>query len=195
MNQDEVARPESLDPERLMEWATNAFSHATADFELAQIRWKARKKHHQFLTELYTCLKELRARKDPNWEEEAEEIVDTWMEILDGIERLRTGNFLDPDTMPTIDDWMAEEMATPEGREAFERIQREERAFKAAYLFHKSRLGLKSQKAVAELTGIDRRYISVIERGDHKPQFKTLKTLADAFGVDVSELIGDKYLR
>ena len=59
--------------------------------------------------------------------------------------------------------------------------------FLKVYLFHKSRLGLTTRDAVSRLTGINSRYISEIESGKHKPQFKTIKKIADGFGVDVSE--------
>ena len=62
-------------------------------------------------------------------------------------------------------------------------------AFRKKYFTLRGRLGLETQEAVAEKSGLRRSYIAVIESGDHVPQQKTLQKLAKAFGVDVSELL------
>ncbi|KKN80795.1 hypothetical protein LCGC14_0326010 [marine sediment metagenome] len=46
-----------------------------------------------------------------------------------------------------------------------------------------------SQEALAEAAGIKQSYLSRIEGSDHDPQVRTLKKLAGALGVEVSELI------
>lgn len=62
-------------------------------------------------------------------------------------------------------------------------------AFRKKYFSLRAKLGLETQMAVAEKSGLRRSYIAVIESGDHFPQQKTLQKLAKAFGVDVSDLL------
>lgn len=45
-----------------------------------------------------------------------------------------------------------------------------------------------SQEQLGEVTGLDRTYISGIERGVRNPSFINLEKLAKAFGVSISEL-------
>ena len=42
---------------------------------------------------------------------------------------------------------------------------------------------------VADITGLSRSYVAVIESGEHMPQQKTRQKLAVAFGVDVADLL------
>lgn len=53
---------------------------------------------------------------------------------------------------------------------------------------HRLALGL-SQEKLGELTGIDRTYISGVERGKRNPAVKNLERLAKALKVRVSDLI------
>lgn len=53
---------------------------------------------------------------------------------------------------------------------------------------HRLALGL-SQEKLGELTGIDRTYISGVERGKRNPAVKNLERLAKALKVKVSDLI------
>ena len=46
-----------------------------------------------------------------------------------------------------------------------------------------------SQEALASVAGIDRVYLSGLERGLHSPSLDTLVRLAEAFGVNPSELV------
>ena len=52
----------------------------------------------------------------------------------------------------------------------------------------RQKLGL-SQEKLGELTGIDRTYISGVERGNRNPAIKNLERLAKALKVKVSDLI------
>ncbi len=45
-----------------------------------------------------------------------------------------------------------------------------------------------SQEKLGEITGLDRTYISGIERGVRNPSFKNIEKLAKAFNVRISEL-------
>lgn len=46
-----------------------------------------------------------------------------------------------------------------------------------------------SQERLGEITGLDRTYISGIERGVRNPSLKNIEKLAKALGVKVSDLI------
>jgi transcriptional regulator with XRE-family HTH domain len=46
-----------------------------------------------------------------------------------------------------------------------------------------------SQEEFADLAGLDRTYVSGIERGVRNPTIRTLKTIADALDISVSELL------
>ncbi len=48
-----------------------------------------------------------------------------------------------------------------------------------------------SQEQLAELCGIDRTYMSNIERGKRQPSMKTLRTIANALKTKTSELLQD----
>ncbi len=75
---------------------------------------------------------------------------------------------------------------TKKGRIAEEQISEELKLFLNKYNERKAKLGLNTQQEAAEIMGISRRYISQLERGKHRPQFKTLKKLADGLGVEIS---------
>jgi transcriptional regulator with XRE-family HTH domain len=47
-----------------------------------------------------------------------------------------------------------------------------------------------SQKRLAQLAGLDRTYVSGIERGERNPSLENLLRLADALGVPFSEIAG-----
>ena len=46
-----------------------------------------------------------------------------------------------------------------------------------------------SQEDLADNTGFHRTYIGMIERGERNPSLKNLKKFADAFGINLSELM------
>lgn len=46
-----------------------------------------------------------------------------------------------------------------------------------------------SQEEFADLAGLDRTYVSGIERGVRNPTVRTLKTIADALDMSISELL------
>ncbi|MCX6832374.1 MAG: helix-turn-helix transcriptional regulator [candidate division Zixibacteria bacterium] len=46
-----------------------------------------------------------------------------------------------------------------------------------------------SQEEFADIAGLDRTYVSGIERGVRNPTVRTLKTIADALDMSISELL------
>lgn len=46
-----------------------------------------------------------------------------------------------------------------------------------------------TQVELADLLGVDRRYLSEIETGKKNPSLRVLKTIADGFGLSVSRLL------
>lgn len=61
------------------------------------------------------------------------------------------------------------------------------RSFGTVLRRHRDGLAL-SQEKVAEASGLDRTYISMLERGVHQPSLHTLLRLADALGVPADQL-------
>jgi len=185
-----VSTPESMDPDTLIAWSKNAANAASQVCDEARTYFEAMSRHYQNVTELLARLQELREKQSPNWQEEAQEIVDTWLEVIQAMQELHRERLdSDHESLQTLDDDEHEMLKTHEGREAAEKLDRETAAFLRAYRKNKARLGLETQEEVAELTGINRRHISAIERGVHKPQFRTIKRLADAFGVPVTDFM------
>ena len=48
-----------------------------------------------------------------------------------------------------------------------------------------------SQDEFEDITGLHRAYIGAVERGEKNLTLRTLKTLADAFGVRIRDLVRD----
>lgn len=48
-----------------------------------------------------------------------------------------------------------------------------------------------SQEDLAEMVGVDVRYLGGIERGQRNPSLKVICALADALGVEVLELLAE----
>ena len=46
-----------------------------------------------------------------------------------------------------------------------------------------------SQEALADKAGLDRTYVSLLERGKRKPGLKNLLRLASGLGIELSELV------
>jgi DNA-binding XRE family transcriptional regulator len=90
----------------------------------------------------------------------------------------------------TADEWDAELKATQPDYAAVSDAQAQRlAAFRKIYFSLRAKAGLKTQADVAKKSGLRRSYISIIENGDHFPQQKTLQKLAQAFGVDVGDLL------
>lgn len=63
-------------------------------------------------------------------------------------------------------------------------------AFRAAVRERRHELGL-SQERLAELAGLDRTYVSSLERGRRNPTLKTAARLAGALNLPLAELLRD----
>lgn len=179
--------PKSMKIEDQFEWIKNRAMVTAEAAEAAEEYFKTLKKHHKNMAKLMSELNTLREKNPPNAIEEAQAIVDAAVEVSEAIIALNENQFKIQEEK-SVDDWESEITSSEGGKEAIEELNREAERFLAKYTQHKARLGLSTQQDVADLTGIDRRYISEIEKGKHKPQFKTLKKIADAFGISVTDL-------
>ncbi len=185
-----LAKPESMDLDTVIGWSKNAAAAAHVQCCEAEAYYKVMSQHYERVMQLLGRLQELRTKDSPDGAEEAGEIVETMMEVAAAMEALRTDRYEDPESI-SLDDYEAEVVSTPSGKSAAVQLDEEAKAFREAYFHHKQRLGLMTQEDVAQLTGIDRRQISALERGLHRPQFKTLNRLAKAFGIQVTQFMGE----
>lgn len=181
--------PESMDVNSLIIWCKKQFSTSAELFKEAEQYYSDMKRHHQHLAELMGMLQELKGSKNVP-RDEIEEIVDTASEVIEAIQALKEDRYLLSEQSKDIEEIEKGFVKENKGKNAEVELQSDVERFMTSYYSLKAKLGLSTQKDVAELTGIDRRYISIIESGKHRPQFKTLKRLADAFGVEVEQLIG-----
>lgn len=177
-----VVPPETMNPEGVLEWIRNRATVTSKVCAEAQDFWKKLKEHHEHIAELMAMMSDLKENKNAG--EDVEDIVDATMEVLEAIESLKNGENLISATTVPID-----EMGKNVSNETRNELHKVAQDFLTKYNRHKARLGLDTQQKVAELTGIDRRYISLIERGTHRPQFRTIKRIADAFGIKVEDLL------
>lgn len=178
--------PESMDADSLIEWLGKQFNRSAEYCQEAEAFYSTMKSHHSHLSELMAIMRELKGRNAPTGE--IREVADTASEVLEAIKALSKQEEESSDAKD-IDAVEAEYLNTEEGKSSSADLKIDIDKFLKNYTSYKSKLGLKTQQDVANLTGIDRRYISIIEGGKHKPQFKTLKRLADSFGIEVDQLI------
>lgn len=179
--------PGNMDVDSLISWCGQQFATSAGLFEEAEQYCKDLKHHHKHLAELMGMLQELKKNNPPR--EEIEEVVDTASEVIEAIKALQENRFGLDEQGKDLDSIEDEFVATEVGKTAADELQSDVERFMKNYNTLKAKLGLMTQQEVAKLTGIDRRYISIIESGKHRPQFKTLKRLADAFGVELDQLI------
>jgi DNA-binding XRE family transcriptional regulator len=90
----------------------------------------------------------------------------------------------------TIEEFESELVRTDSAyKAASEKEVSKTQRFLKKYSSLKAKAGLATQAEVAKKSGLSRSYVAVIEAGEHRPQQKTLQKLAQAFGVDVTELL------
>jgi len=191
MNKDNslsLVPPETLNPSEIFQWAKLVFKTSAERFRGAEEYFEAMRKYHSDLGDLMGQLTKLRKNKSPKAIEEAKAIAEVTSEIIEAIEELHSQQFVSGDSV-SIDDLITELVGSRPGRETVTEVENDVKQFLASYFKLKAKLGLETQEDVSKVTGIDRRYISLIESGKHHPQFKTIKRIADGFGVPVEDLI------
>ena len=130
--------------------------------------------------------------QDKDAQEEIKEIAIIMNSVFEAMNLLKTKNYneLQDLEIKDADDLykkMRQEIPSVK-LELDEKINR----FIQTYNHCKMKLGLKRQEDVALLTGLDRRHVSRIESGKVKPQFKTLKLLAEKFNTPIEDFLGYK---
>lgn len=90
-----------------------------------------------------------------------------------------------PEDMASIDDPLPSD-----DPEVDRRIEEDRRRFHRRYFELKARAGLSTIQEVARKAGISPTTVQAIESHAVRPQFRTVRKLADAFGVPVTELWG-----
>ncbi len=108
--------------------------------------------------------------ESPDDMEEFQSISDTVVEILEAIDSLITDKDFVSDSATDLEKIEMEALATGDGKQAAKAVEIEGEKFLKNYLNLKAKRGLNTQEDVSKLTGIDRRYISIIENGKHRPQ-------------------------
>lgn len=144
-------------------------------------------RHYKNITLLMEEITKAKESQDYDLDE-VKQIAHTVSEVVDAIISLRERIGLTSAETLTIDQVEEEFLSAENGQQAKNQYDAQAKAFLKKYNYHKARLGFKTQKEVSEFTKIDHRYISILEQGKHKPQFKTLKKLAEAFGIKVADL-------
>lgn len=187
MNNLKVVRPQTINPDEVFAFAKDMASRSQKLYADAEDYMCFMKNQHESFIQLMAEAESMRLKAQSSGinEEEFEElenIVDTAMEIAESINRVRS-------KVSLIDDSELLESKETEDQASDEEDDNYSTKFIEAYNKHKARLGLKTQDDVAAITGLDRRYISNIERQKYRPQFKTIKRIADAFGADINEFM------
>ena len=98
----------------------------------------------------------------------------------------------EPIELPTqsIEEWDDQLAAEDsEYRKLRSRDEKRVDVFLKKYFSLKAKAALKTQIDVAKAAGLERTHVTALESGQHMPQQKTLQKLANAFGVDVTDLM------
>lgn len=172
-----------MDIDTVIEWGKNMATESSKVCHEAEIFHNKLKRHHANMAVLLSELQQLKGNPETK-KADLGEVFDTMVEVAEAIAHLTQGT---PLASVSIEDVESSALASEEGMKAQKELSDEEEYFLKKYFHYKSQLGLKTQVDVERLTGIDRRYISLIERNKVKVQFKTIKKIADGFGVDISE--------
>lgn len=183
-----IIPPESMDVDVLFDWVRHRAQESNTACQEAEAYYKQLGKYHADIAELMAELSAIQKSDSPDMDE-AQNIVATVAELCQAMHALQTNEGLPSEGAQDLEDIEKEFLSIEQGQQARTKNEQAASAFLSKYNFYKSRLGLNTQEDVAKLTGIDRRYISILESGKHTPQFKTIKKLADAFGIEVNELI------
>jgi DNA-binding XRE family transcriptional regulator len=131
--------------------------------------------------DLATYLNAFNKSQQAGDEEEQEYLVNAIQEIFE---------IDSAEDSPDLEAWEAQVTASLTGRAAAKELRDETNRFFKVYQQHKARCNLATIRAVAEAAGLSPTTVQAIEKQRVKPQFKTIRALADAFGIKSEELNG-----
>lgn len=184
-----LAAPEQMNSEELLEWIKGLAKTSAKACHEAEQYYKELKKHHENMAALTEEMVSVKSDDDLSYEEKIDhmrEIGSVVEDVIDAIAALTQSKLLFSEESSTLEEIENEVLRSDAGKELEKEFTDNINYFLSKYNERKAQLDLNTQEEVADITGISRRYISQLESGKHKPQFKTLKKLADGFGVDVS---------
>jgi len=178
--------PTNLSPEEILVWIKNQAEKTSAMCDEARQHWERLQNYHKNVAELMSELVALEKKQGDN-RDAIQEIAEAAEEVFEAIIAVNTDRMISNEAVEIGE--AERELLGDENSEIDRQYEASRQKFLRAYNSYKSKLGLSNRDEVAKLTGINARYISEIESGRHKPQFKTVKRIADAFGADVTEFL------
>lgn len=139
-------------------------------------------RHREFVDRLAEIDELLFAYSREGDRDEQENIIRTLEEIVEN----------KPLELPTqtLESW-DEDLATKDRPYAAlqRRDEKKIKTFLAKYFTLRSKARLRTQLEVAKRAGLSRTHVASLERGHHFPQQQTLQKLANAFSVDITDLM------
>lgn len=177
--------PNKVNRKTLLPFIERVKRQSTENYNELTERQKLIKAQHEYLEDIYKNAELL--VKSKSWsageKNQADELISEALETIETIDEIQQGITIEEESIKIEE--LENKIVCSQGLSN----PNFNRRFFDTYYRYKDKLGLRTQEDMAQLTGLDRRYISKIERSEHRPQYKTLKRFADAFGIDVSELI------
>ncbi len=179
---------EAMTVEQKLEWVKAQATKSASMCEEAKQYYEDLQVHHTNIAKLMQKLVSLSKEKEtPEVLEEIENVAYTVSEVIEAINDMKESKSSLSDDSLEIEQYEEEFLDSDEGKKGSELYNQNKDTFLKKYIELKEKLGLKTQQEVADLTGIDRRQISRLEAGNHRPQFKTLQKLASGFGIKVAD--------
>lgn len=189
MNNLKLLEKPKLTAHELLQAASKSMLDLSDEYHKAERYAAAMKNYHQDLASLVKRVSEIKSILDAGLlaptelveiSDEMDSINTATEEIIAGVHELKSMTFnLD---VKDIDDVEIDKDETTA-------LSASDDKFMKAYFAYKTKLNLTTQDDVARLVGLDRRQISNLENSKHKPQFKTIKKIAEGFGADIKEFI------
>lgn len=179
-----------MSPKEMCEWAKNMYLDASNFCDEAKSYWEAMRRHNDNVATLWQQI--LALMSEENCEDDVRECVEVMITVFEAMNILRSKNFssLYDSDINSADKWLEQAIQHNDPDATRGEMEANRQRFLLAYNKYKAQLGLNTQDDVARLTGIDRRHISRIETGNVKPQFKTIKLLAEKFNAPIEEFLG-----
>jgi transcriptional regulator with XRE-family HTH domain len=145
-----------------------------------------------FLQSLNETQSDLTRAREAGDQDQADELEEDMGDIVSAIVELFEHNEIDQfRNAPTLDSFEADLRVTHAGelehaneRAALNRLVRR-------YHEAKARSGLETIAQVAEAAGLSPTTVQAVESGRVRPHYRTVKKLAEAFGVELSDLLAD----